>query len=127
MKYITGMTNYEHNVGGVLFPKRHYEQWELDRGRNTILQLEDDILENLLKNYPVLKELFDDGRLLASDELPLGKVQDAQSLVAHAHQAEAAKRRAEAELESYKESAEAEIKRLQEMVAQVAGTGISAA
>jgi hypothetical protein len=116
MKYITGNTNKEWYVDGVVFPRKAYTPEAKAKGRNEVICLSDERWE-VLKEHAIVRELLMTGAIYESDEPP----QTAERAAAIAEQelirakAETEKIKAEA-IEELRSQA-AEIERLKALLA----------
>lgn len=68
--YITGNTNREMTIGGLLVPKRNYSQVELNAGKKSILQVDEARYTELMGNA-VFKDMVTTQQVTIHDEEPI--------------------------------------------------------
>jgi len=69
-KYITGNTNREMTIGGVVLPKRNYSQVEVQQqGKRSVLEVDEALYGELYKSN-MFKEMVRTGQITIHDEEP---------------------------------------------------------
>lgn len=120
MVFIIGHTRKEYVVGGVLFPKRSYNDAELARGRKTVISFSDEEWDKVKENDAV-KELLAQGVIEALDIAPVDKFGSNTDLQDALRQSEVARVSLQTKYDDLKKEALETIRALQEEVRQLKG------
>lgn len=73
MKYLTGNTNREFTIGGVLVPKARYSQVEIQNGKQSYIELTEELYLELMSSK-LFKDLVTTDQVTIHDEEPIANL-----------------------------------------------------